>query len=163
MANTKIQRVKANGTTYDIDLPSDATPSVASLTASSKILVTSNATQTEAGGPGIYIDSSNIKAQYATIWAKGATQMALNNTSLIWYPGSTTATACTIIDTDIYTSKVTFGSTSAKTYFAGSLTRPYYNSSELALTSDISSALSTNNVARNCSFDSSTGILTITI
>lgn len=33
MANTKIQRVKVNGNTYDIDLPSDATPSIASLTA----------------------------------------------------------------------------------------------------------------------------------
>lgn len=163
MANTKIQRVKANGTTYDIDLPSDATAFVTSLTASSKILVTSNEAQAEAGGPGIYISSSSIKAQYSTIWATGATQMALSSESLIWYPGTTATTPYTIIDTSLIEDKVTFGSTSAKTYFAGSLTRPYYNSSEVALVSDISSALSDNNVARNCSFDSSTGILTITI
>ena len=35
MANTKIQRVKANGTTYDIDLPSDAAIDISSVTADS--------------------------------------------------------------------------------------------------------------------------------
>lgn len=43
MANTKIQRVKANGTTYDIDLPSDATIDVSSV-ATDSLSVTSAST-----------------------------------------------------------------------------------------------------------------------
>ncbi len=70
MANTKIQRVKVSGTTYDIDLPSDATPSISSLTVNGTVTASTVSTKYTSGST---VQTVNINPILGVSYNTGST------------------------------------------------------------------------------------------